>query len=75
MISAVAYVSLCPLLEFIMNHKLNSLLIEIVGMVGFIAFIQRIGQIRIRKILDLPTPSLHQIKILIFLVLNLQEYI
>jgi hypothetical protein len=70
-ISAVAYVSLVPLLECIMGSEFNSLLIEFVGIASFVAFVQGLSQWRMRRILDLPQPTIHQLKLLTFMVINI----
>jgi len=56
-----------------MGISAPSLLIQIVGMISFIAFMDWLSHFRISKILNIEKPTIHQIKILIFLISNMGE--
>lgn len=70
MISSVAYLSLCRLLQ-LMQEEPVSLPLELVGMGSFIALVDWISLQRVSQILKLQKPTIHQIKILLFLIYNI----
>jgi hypothetical protein len=74
MISSVAFACLIRVCQAIQNGEQQSILLQLVGMITFVCLIDWISQFRVRKILELPRPTVHQIKILVFLISNIKEY-
>lgn len=72
MVSAVAFACLARLGQI--GEERGSILLELVGTASFIALVDWVAQVRIRKILELPRPTIHQIKLLIFLVYNIEQH-
>jgi hypothetical protein len=74
MISAVAFACLIRICQVVQGGIQQSILLQLVGMASFICLIDWVSQFRVRKILELPKPTVHQLKILMFLLSNIKEY-
>lgn len=73
-ISAIAFTCLIRMFDTFINPSEQSIIIELLGMASFIALIELISKKRIKSILELPRPTIHQIKILIYLTVNISHY-
>lgn len=73
MVSAVGYVALLRVFNALMGSR-NSVIVEVLGIVCFIALIECIAAMRIQQILARAEPSIYQFKLLFFMVSDLQRH-
>lgn len=71
--SAVAFVCLCRLFNTAFGVAQGAVLIEIIGIPCFAALVEVVADWRVRKVLSLDEPTVHQIKLLLGCAGRLEE--
>lgn len=73
MVSAVGYIALVRVFNSVVGRN-SSVLVEVLGILGYIALVQLITHVRTQQILTRTEPSIYQFKLLFFMVGDLQRH-